>query len=151
MTMTMTTNKPIINNLAELHAERSALRSQIQEVELELKEHYIEIKEKINSVTRIFGMVGRVKNMIGLGKDENVLEGSEPRSYLNTAAKVALPLVAGGLILSRGKSMMLKALIGYGLGQATKYVVSKNVDEHLASVKNVFSGKQKRSEENGIF
>jgi len=145
----MTESKSIINNIENLQLERARLRAKIDGLEIDLKEHYSEISEKVKSVTRVFGVVAKVKNMIGIGEKET--DDNEPKSFLNTAAKVALPLVAGGLIVARGKKMILKSLVGYGLGQVTKYIVSKNVNEHVASVKGMFSEKQEKYDDKGIF
>lgn len=148
--MMTTEYKPIINNIEDLQLERAKLRAKIDGLEVDLKEHYQEIADKVKSVTRIFGVVSRVKDKLGIGGDKET-ENDEPKSMLNTAVKVALPLVAGGLIVARGKKMLLRSLIGYGLGQFTKYVVSKNVDEHVASVKGVFSRKEEKYDDRGIF
>ncbi len=145
----MTENKSIINNLEDLQLERSRLRAKMYGVEIELKEHYKEISDKVKSVTRVFSVVSKFKDMLGMGAKEE--ESDEPKTFLNTAVKVAIPLVAGGLILKRGKKMLIRSLIGYGLGQATKYIVSKNLDEHVSSVKGMFSEKQEKHEESGIF
>ncbi len=148
--MMTTEYKPIINNIEDLQLERAKLRAKIDGLEIDLKEHYQEIADKVKSVTRIFGVVSRVKDKLGIGGDKET-DNDEPKSMLNTAVKVALPLVAGGLIVARGKRMLLRSLIGYGLGQFTKYVVSKNVDEHVASVKGVFSRKEEKYDDRGIF
>jgi len=142
-------SKSMINNIEDLQLERAKLRAKIDGLEIDLKVHYSEISEKVKSVTRVFGIVSKVKNMIGIGETEP--GNNEPKSFLNTAVKVALPLVAGGLIVTRGKKMILKSLVGYGLGQVTKYIVSKNVNEHVASVKGMFSEKQEKYDEKGIF
>lgn len=148
----MTDTKTTINSIEDLQLERARLRGKIYRMEVDLKVHYSEISEKVKSVTRVFGVVSRVKNMIGIGDGDKENKSDEPRSYLNTAVKVAVPLVAGGLIVTRGKSMILKSLVGYSLGQLTKYIVSKNVNEHVASVKGMFSPKkEKHDEESGIF
>lgn len=154
---TMANNSKIrITNLSELRKERASLRNRVEEIELELKEHFTEIKGKVQSVTRIFGTIGRIKNMFNKHDDSDGAEGSpDPKSYLTTALKATVPLIAGGLFLKRGKKLLVKSIIGYGLGQATKYMLSKNIDEHVSSVKGIFS-KEKQSEENrpqenGIF
>ncbi len=148
--MMTTEYKSTINNIEDLQLERAKLRAKIEGLEIDLKEHYQEIADKVKSVTRIFGLVSKVKEKLGIG-GEGHQENDEPKTYLNTAVKVALPLVAGGLIVARGKKMLLRSLIGYGLGQFTKYVVSKNVDEHVASVKGVFARKQEKYDDSGIF
>lgn len=147
--MMTTEYKPKINNIEDLQLERAKLRAKIDALEIDLKEHYQEIADKVKSVTRIFGLISRVKEKLGI--NESNQNNDEPKNYLNTAVKVALPLVAGGLIAARGKRMILRSLIGYGLGQFTKYVVSKNVDEHVASVKGIFSRKQEKYDDKGIF
>ncbi len=147
--MMTTEYKPIINNIEDLQMERAKLRAKIDGLELDLKEHYHEISDKVKSVTRIFGLVSRVKDKLGIGGEKE--SDDEPKSFLNTAVKVAIPLVAGGLIVTRGKKMLLRSLIGYGLGQFTKYGVSKNVDEHVASVKGMFPKKQEKVDNQGIF
>ncbi len=151
-TMTTIKSKTRITDLAELRTERAFLRSRIETVEEDLQEHYSEIKEKVRSVTKIFGTVSRIKNMFNRDNDENAIEVTgDPKSYLTTALKAAVPLIAGGIFLKRGKKLLVKSIIGYGLGQATKYIFSKNINEHVTSVKGIFSKEEGKPQENGIF
>lgn len=149
--MTMTTTKLRINSLTELQVERLNLRSKVIDVESDLRVHYNEIVERVQPVTKIFGAVSKFNNLIGIGGKKSDPDNSGSNSYLSTTAKVALPLIAGGILFAGRKRIILKSLIWYGLGQATEYVVSKNMSEHIASVKNVFSSKEDGSGTKGIF
>ena len=152
--MTTIKTKPRITNSAELKAERAYLRSRVDSLEIDLKVHYVEIADKVRSATRIFGVVSKIKHMFNKDADADDNIGEEPtesKSYLSTALKATVPLIAGGLFLKRGKKLLFKSIIGYGMSQATKYLFSKNLNEHVSSVKGIFNKEETKPQENGIF
>ncbi len=134
--------KSSIDTMADLRAERIRLKGEIFVIETQLKEEYSEIADKARSVGNIFTTVSKVGSMFSGHKQDNDAEDEDrdysQRSPLVSVLKVAVPIIAGGFFLKRKRNLILKSLFGYGLGQAAKYFMSKNIGEHVQDVKHVF-------------
>lgn len=140
-----------IQNLDELRHERFLLRSRSEELETEIKDQYKEIADQVKPVLAVIKRVTHLKDTIS---DKFHINNDQPALQKGAQiAKMALPLVpfiAGKLLFKRGKKLMFQSIAGYGITQLTRYILSKNVDEHAESVKSMFSF-NKKDQEKGIF
>lgn len=143
--------KTKIKNLEELRSEKLQLRTRAKTVEGDLNEHFKVLADSVKPITGILGKVSKVKNMFAKKKEGDNNTKSKFGNYRNNVIKVGIPLLAGGLLLMTGRKLLVKSIVGYGLGKATNYVVSKNAGDHAASIKRIFSRRNKKVRDRGIF
>lgn len=146
-----------VNTLAELRAERHALRKQIRVKETDLKEHYTAVADKIKPVENIYSAIKKGTSVIASigGRRQNV-ENDEAESSaagvtgnsslsVGKVLKMAIPLIAGRYVMRHKKKMILIPLMGYALKEGTKYIFSKSLAEHKESIKALVPGKKQET------
>ncbi len=140
-----------VNTLAELRAERHALRRQIHGKEADLKDHYTAVTDKLKPVENIYTVIRKGTNAIAsIGNrkhadnsefspdDASAIPGNSSALSLSKVIKMALPLIAGRYVMRHKKKMILIPLVGYALKEGTKYLFSKSLAEHKETLRSVF-------------
>lgn len=137
-------NKPEIRSLEDLQKEKLILRGKITEQEQLLSTHYKSLKEKIKPALNIANFLSRNKLMNLLSPKDK--EG-EQGGLMNTAFKIIMAATASGIIFQNSKKNFLRSILAYAMDQSSKYLVGKDLGEHIEKIKEWFSKKEKDMEE----
>lgn len=119
--------KTRISSMEALKAERLRLKRDINILEHHFNEVYAEMENKVRSVDHVISIVAKFGALFK-GSINNDPKDAR-KSPVFTVLKVAVPVLAGGLFIKHKRKNLLKSVFGYTLGQAAKYVMSKNVSE----------------------
>lgn len=137
-----------IYTLEDLRREKARLRSKILSQEQVLKTHYHTLSERVNPVLGVVNFFSGDKLFGGFKNNKAGDEAQKEHSMLkNDLIKLILAAAAGTLLVKSNKKNFLKALSLYALDQGLKFVESKDISEHISTLKNWFTSIEKKEGE----
>ena len=140
-------NNTKIDSIEALRTERLALRKEARELESEIRKQYLEITDNFKPLVDVIQKVNRIKQSFTLLKSDNS-ENIPGAKIAKLIAPVAA-IVSGGLLPGGVRKVLIKSIVGYGVGSAAKFILSKSIAEHKEAALNLFKNKKERVD--GIF